>query len=274
MPIVGGDFLNKKVILVTGCSSGFGRAICEQLNSNQYYIVATARNKESLKDLQVDMALSLDVCDEESIQNAINAVIKETGRIDILINNAGFSIRSAMEELDIEKMKSMYEVNVFGLVRMIQAVLPIMRKQNSGRILNVGSISGRMVGIVNGGYCSTKYAVEALTEAVRYEVADRGIEVAVIEPGAMDTNFFKTLSRYSDEQMLDSHSPYNHLYNRDLNYRKKQKKSSVEICAREVVKILEKKKLKTRYTVGVAMIYRLFTHLPDRLKEYGIKKFN
>lgn len=266
--------MNKKVILITGCSSGFGRAICEALDRNQYYIVATARNKESLKTLQVDMALALDVCEEESIQNVISEVTRKTGKIDILINNAGFSIRSAMEELDIEKMKSMYEVNVFGMVRMIQAVLTIMRKQNSGRILNVGSISGRMVGLVNGGYCSTKYAVEALTEATRYEVADKGIEVAVIEPGAMETNFFKTLSRYSDEQMLDSQSPYNHLYKRDLNYRKKQKKSPVETCAKEVVKILEKKKLKTRYTVGVAIIYRLFTHLPDMLKEYGIKKFN
>lgn len=266
--------MEKKVVLITGCSSGFGKALCEVLWKKEYYVISSARNKESLRDVSSDMKIELNVSDVESIRTALSIIMKEVGRIDILINNAGFSVRSAVEEIDMKSLRDMYEVNVFGLVQMMQEVLPIMRKQNSGRIFNVGSISGRMTGIVNGGYCSTKYAVEAITEATRYEVADKGIEVCVVEPGAMNTEFFRTLAENSDKKMKNSKSPYRSLYERDLAFRKKQSKSEVEKCAAMLVNILGQKRLKVRYTIGVSFIYKLFVKMPDRVKEWGIKRFN
>ena len=239
-----------------------------------YSIVATARKKESLENLSVDLKLSLDVCDEESTKAAIKRTMELFGKIDVLINNAGYSFRSAVEELNIMMCQKLYDVNVFGMIRMMKAVLPIMRKQGSGRIINIGSISEKMTGKVNGIYCSTKHAVEAITEATRYEVMDKGIEVCVIEPGAMETNFFETLSKNSDENMKKDNSPYHKCYERDLAFRAKQKKSDVRQCAKRFVDILANKKLKMRYMIGVPFIYRLFTHLPDSLKEYGITNLN
>ena len=179
--------------MITGCSSGLGRALCMNLDRKKYLVVATARNIDSLDKIPADMRLTMDVCQRESIRIAIDSVLKEAGRIDILINNAGFSARAVTEEIDIVQMRKMIDVNVLGMLQMMQEVLPIMRSQRGGRILNVGSISGRMTGIVNGGYCATKYAVEALSEAARYETSEMGIEVALIEPGAMETGFFDTL---------------------------------------------------------------------------------
>lgn len=195
-------------------------------------------------------------------------------KIDILVNNAGYSVRSAVEEIDMNELKNMYEVNVFGMINMMKCVIPIMRDQGGGRIYNVGSISGRMTGLANGGYCSTKYAVEAITEAARYETREMGIEICVIEPGAMDTRFFKTLSKNSDEKMNNPLSEYRKIYERDLTFRKKQTRSDVSSCARRLVHIDRCKKLKVRYTIGVSQIYKLFIKLPDGVKEWGIRRFN
>lgn len=264
----------KKVVLVTGCSSGFGRALCKSFSNRNYYVIASARDLSKLEDVTADMKIEMDVSDERSIQTAVSQIIRQTERIDILINNAGHSVRSAVEEIDMKALRDMYDVNVFGMLMVMQEVLPIMRQQRSGRIINIGSISGRMTGIANGGYCSTKYAVEAITEAARYEVADLGIEVCVIEPGAMDTNFFRTLALNSDEKMRDSNSPYSKVYERDFSFRGRQSKSDVRKCAEKLANIVEKKKLKVRYTIGVAYIYRVFIKMPDRIKEWGIRRFN
>lgn len=264
----------KKVLLITGCSSGFGKALCEVFSKKDYYVIASARDKSKLATVTADLKVEMDVSDEESINTAISQIMQKVNCIDILINNAGYSVRSAVEEIDMKALHDMYEVNVFGTLRVMQKVLPIMRCQRSGRIINIGSISGRMTGIANGGYCSTKYAVEAITEAARYEVADMGIEVCVVEPGAMDTDFFRTLAQNSDEKMKNSESPYNKVYERDLSFRKKQSKSDVEKCAVKLVNILGQKKLKVRYTIGVSLIYKMFVKMPDRIKEWGIRMFN
>ena len=173
----------------------------------------------------------------------------------------------------MDEYQKMMNVNVFGILRMMQAVLPVMRKKGTGRIYNIGSISGRMTGTVNGGYCSSKYAVEAITEAARYETADMGVEICVIEPGAMDTGFFDTLSQNSDERMKNPESAYRDIYERDLKFRGRQAKADVYECARQLVEIDKRKKLKVRYTIGVSWIYRLFTKLPDGLKEWAIRRF-
>ena len=264
----------QKTVLITGCSSGFGRALCTSFSREGYFVIATARRLDSLQKARADLKVESDVANEDSIQAAMDLISKNVSRIDVLVNNAGYSVRSAVEEIDVAELAKMYDVNVNGIVRMMKAVLPIMRRQGSGRIYNVASISGRMTGIANGGYCSSKYAVEALSEAARYECKDMGIEVCLIEPGAMDTSFFETLSKNSDEKMVNPDSAYSQIYARDLAYRKKQKKADVGVCADRLVEINRKKKLKVRYTIGVALIFRMFVKLPDRLKEWGIKVFN
>lgn len=264
----------KRTVLITGCSSGFGKALCEEFSRQNYYVIATARRIESLSDVKADMKTTLDVSDENSIRSAIEYIHSNVERIDVLVNNAGFSVRSAVEEIDMNELKRMYNVNVFGMLNVMQGVLPIMRKQGGGRIYNIGSISGRMTGIANGGYCSTKYAVEAISEAARYETSDMGIEICVIEPGAMDTSFFKTLSNNSDEKMSNPSSEYRKIYERDLMFRQKQSKSDVSRCAKRLVDIDRSRKLKVRYTIGVSPIYRLFTRMPDGVKEWGIRRFN
>ena len=264
----------KKTILITGCSSGFGKALCREFKEQGYFVIATARNVEKLNDVMSDMKIRLDVRDENSIAMALDSILEGIDRLDVMINNAGYSVRSAVEEIDLEKYQQILDVNVFGILRMMQAVLPIMRRQGCGRIYNIGSISGRMTGIANGGYCSSKYAVEAITEAARYETRDMGIQICVIEPGAMDTSFFRTLSQNSDEKMNDPSSEYRKIYERDLTFRKKQSRTDAYICARRLVNIDKCKKIKVRYTIGVSPIYRIFTKMPDGVKEWGIRRFN
>lgn len=265
--------MENKVVLITGCSSGFGKKLCEVLSNRNYYVIATARNRKTLDTVPAKLKLALDVSSEESIQQAMASIQEKTGQIDILINNAGYSVRSAMEELSIDTLQNMYQVNVFGLLRMTQAVLPLMREQGHGRIFNIGSISGRMVSMVNGGYCSSKYAVEAITEATRGEVSAYGIEVCVIEPGAMETDFFKTLARNSDATFRNTDSPYHKLYDQNITFQTKQARADITACATRLANILEKRRLKTRYTIGVSLIYKLFIHMPDNMKEFIIRRF-
>ena len=259
--------MKSKVVLITGCSSGVGRKLCTLLAEKGYRVVATARDITKLDEIQVDMKLVLDVSDEESIENAMGKIIRQYGKIDILINNAGYSIRSAIEEIDLDEMSHMFDVNVYGLIRMIQAVSPYMRHQNSGRIINIGSVSGKLTGYVNGGYCASKHAVEAISDAARLELKSFGIQVALLEPGAMDTDFFKTLSKNSDQRMNNNKSPYSSFYQSDLNFRKKQKRAEVGKAAEDICKILEKKKLKARYKIALPIIYSVLIVLPDGIRE-------
>ena len=264
----------KRTVLITGCSSGFGKALCKEFTEQGCFVIASARNVKNLAEVPADMKVQLDVSDENSVLKAMDLIREKVTAIDILVNNAGYSVRSAVEEINLEKYRQMLDVNVFGILRMMKAVLPMMRRQGKGRIYNIGSISGRMTGVANGGYCSSKYAVEAITEAARYETKDMGIEICVIEPGAMDTGFFDTLSKNSDERMQDPESAYRSIYERDFKFRERQAKSDVYDCAKKLVKINKSKKLKVRYTIGVSWIYRLFTKLPDGLKEWAIRRFN
>ena len=266
--------VNERVVLITGCSSGVGRSLCNELMEKGYRVVASARKLKSIEDLQVDMSVELDVTDNKSIAYAINMIVEKFGHLDILVNNAGYSVRSAIEEMNMDETKNMFDVNVYGVLRMIQAVVPYMREQHSGKIMNIGSISGKLTGLINGGYCASKHAVEAITEAARYELREYGIQVTVVEPGAMETEFFYKLSINSDKRMNNEISPYFHLYQRDLKYRKNQNRANVEESVKQISKIINKKKWKVRYTISLSFIYSLLIRLPDNLKENLILKFN
>lgn len=266
--------MESKVVLLTGCSSGVGKKLCMLLVEKGYQVVATARDISKIDQIPADMKLELDVSNQESIDNAVGKVISQYGKIDILVNNAGYSIRSAIEEIDLKEISQMFEVNVYGIIRMIQAVAPYMRKQNSGKIINIGSVSGKLTGFVNGGYCASKHAVEAISDAARLELQRFGIQVSLLEPGAMDTDFFKTLSKNSDQRMKNNKSPYSSFYQSDLNYRKKQKRADVGKAAEDIYKIIIKKKLKARYKVVLPIIYSVLIVLPDGIREKLMVYFN
>lgn len=263
---------NETVILITGCSTGIGRELCKLLFDKGYTVVATARNVETLKNLPASLKLSLDVTEKESISYGIKEIISRFDKIDVLINNAGYSVRGALEEVSVNDAKNMFDVNVFGIVNMIQAVIPEMRKKKSGKIINIGSISGKFVQAVNGGYCASKFAVEALSDALRLELHSYNIQSTVIEPGPMKTNFFKTLDDNSSNLMSNPNSCYSRFYESDAKYRSKQKTADPKEAAKVITDIILKRRLNSRYKVAVPFTYRMVTYLPDCIKEYLMKK--
>lgn len=172
--------------LITGCSTGIGRATAVELTKRGYEVVATARRPETLDDLDVAARLALDVDDDASVAAAVEAA----GPVDVLVNNAGFGVSGPIESVPLSDVKAMYETNVFGAVRMIQAIVPGMRQRGTGgAIVNVSSVSGRVPPPLSGFYASTKYALEAVSEALHYEVGHFGIRVVLIEPGSIETSF-------------------------------------------------------------------------------------
>ena len=180
-----------KAVLITGCSSGIGRATAERLSSVGWRVYATARNVEKIASLEDSgcRLLSLDVTDEGSMISAVDEVEREEGAVGALVNNAGYSQSGAVEAVPMEKVRAQFETNVFGLVRMCQLVLPGMRRQGYGRIVNISSMGGKLTFPGAGYYHATKHAVEAISDALRFEVDGFGIKVSVIEPGLIRTGF-------------------------------------------------------------------------------------
>jgi NADP-dependent 3-hydroxy acid dehydrogenase YdfG len=183
-----------KAVLITGCSSGIGHATAKRLAEKGHTVYATARRVESLADLAAAgcKTLALDVTDEASMTAAVDAVEAAEGAVGALVNNAGYSQSGAVETVPMEKVRAQFETNVFGLVRMCQLVLPGMRRQGYGRIVNISSMGGRLVFPGGGAYHGTKYAVEALSDALRFEVRGFGVDVSIIEPGLITTEFGNT----------------------------------------------------------------------------------
>lgn len=183
-----------KAVLVTGCSTGIGRATAEHLASKGWKVYATARKLDSIADLEAKgcKLLALDVCDESSMQAAVSAVEQAEGAVGVLINNAGYSQSGAVESVPLDQVRRQFETNVFGLVRMVQLVLPGMRRQGWGKIVNISSMGGKLTFPGGGFYHGTKHAVEAISDALRWEVRGFGIDVVVIEPGLIKTQFGET----------------------------------------------------------------------------------
>lgn len=174
-----------KRALITGCSTGIGRATAIELTTRGYEVVATARRPETIADLDVAGRLALDVDSDESVA----AAVADAGPIDVLVNNAGFGVEGPIETVPLEEVRRMFETNVFGSSRMIQAVLPGMRQRQSGTIVNVTSTAGIASPPLGGYYAATKFAMEAISEALKLEVGHFGIQVFAIEPGVIETSF-------------------------------------------------------------------------------------
>jgi NAD(P)-dependent dehydrogenase (short-subunit alcohol dehydrogenase family) len=205
------------VAVVTGSSSGIGLAASLALAKNGYLTYATMRNlakQDSIQSVAEKEHLpvrtvQLDVTDENSVKNAIQSILSESGRIDLLVNNAGYGMTGAFEDIGMDEIKSLYETNVFGVIRVTQAVLPIMRKQGSGRIINISSGAGRIGYPGGSAYVSSKFALEGLSESMAFEVEQFGIKTVLVEPGFIRTNFAENIVTAKKAQ--DPNSPYSQM---------------------------------------------------------------
>jgi NADP-dependent 3-hydroxy acid dehydrogenase YdfG len=245
-------------VLVTGCSSGIGKATAEALVRAGHTVYATARRPETLTDLEAAGAriLALDVTSEESMASAVKLIETEHGRVGTLVNNAGYGEYGTIEETDLDKVRTMFETNVFGLARLTQLVLPAMREARSGRVVNVGSMGGRFTFPVGGYYHATKYAVEAITDALRNEVHGFGIGVSLVEPGLIRTGFEET-ALTSDAATAQEHSPYAGLLaasasNTSGGYGNPMVATGPEAVARVIVRAVESRRPRSRYVVTPA----------------------
>ncbi|HUI02813.1 MAG TPA: SDR family oxidoreductase [Acidimicrobiales bacterium] len=189
--------------LITGCSSGFGRATALELKARGHEVVATARRPETLEDLDVDARLALDVTDDASVAAAVEAA----GEVDALVNNAGVSVGGPVEKVPLDEVRRLFETNFFGALRMAQAVLPQMRARGGGTIVNVSSVNGRVSQPLAGFYAASKFALEAMSEAMHFEAGHFGIRTVVIQPGYFKTNLGEARREYGVES-----APYDELH--------------------------------------------------------------
>jgi NAD(P)-dependent dehydrogenase (short-subunit alcohol dehydrogenase family) len=189
-----GSGWTSRAVLITGCSSGIGWATAERLARRGWTVYATARDVEAVAPLEAlgCRLLPLDVTEEDSMRAAVEEVERMEGAVGVLVNNAGYSQSGAVEEVPMDQVRRQFETNVFGLVRLCQLVLPGMRRQGSGKIVNLSSMGGRLTFPGGGFYHASKYAVEALSDALRFEVRGFGVEVVVVEPGLIRTGFART----------------------------------------------------------------------------------
>jgi NAD(P)-dependent dehydrogenase (short-subunit alcohol dehydrogenase family) len=242
-------------VLITGCSTGIGRATAERLAGDGWNVHATARRPESIEDLgeRGCKTLALDVTDERSMEEAV-AEVERDGPIGALVNNAGYSQSGALETIPMESVRRQFETNVFGLMRMCQLVLPGMRRAGSGRIVNLSSMGGKLTFPGGGVYHATKHAVEALSDALRFEVAEFGVDVVIIEPGLIITEFGETAAGSLAE--IEEHGPYSK-FNTDVAKVTANAYSGPmarfgagpEAVAGKIAKALTARRPSTRYTV-------------------------
>jgi NAD(P)-dependent dehydrogenase (short-subunit alcohol dehydrogenase family) len=252
--------MKKKVVFITGASSGIGKATALLLNQQGFQVYAAARQVEKMKDLrQVGIqTLALDVTLEASTVSAIGHIIQEAGKIDILINNAGYGSYGALEDVPIAEAKYQFEVNIFGLARLIQLVLPAMRAQLAGKIINISSIGGRIGEPHGAWYHATKFAVEGLSDSLRMELTQFGIDVIVIQPGAIQTEW----NRIARENLLkvSGNTVYRDLARKHaLMLEKADKRGSQPLVIAKVIqKAIDARSPKTRYPAGAGAKAILF----------------
>lgn len=261
-----------KAVLITGCSTGIGRATAERLAQGDWVVYATARRPESIADLveRGCRTLALDVTDEASMRAAVATIEEAEGSVGALVNNAGYSQSGALETVSMDDLRVQFETNVFGLLRLCQLVLPGMRRAGGGRIVNISSMGGRLVFPGGGAYHATKYAVEAMSDAMRFEVAGFGIDVVLIEPGLITTEFGETAkagtpsdegpyaafnTAVADTTAAIYKSPMRHLG------------GGPDVVAKRIEKALSRRRPRTRYAVTPSARLTLFQRklTPDRI---------
>jgi NAD(P)-dependent dehydrogenase (short-subunit alcohol dehydrogenase family) len=252
------DNQQQLVAIVTGSSGGIGLATSLALARNGYLTYATMRNlvkRDSIQSVADKQHLpirivQLDVTDENSIKKAVQSILSEAGRIDLLVNNAGYALTGAFEDIGIDEIEAQYETNVFGVIRVTQAVLPIMRKQGSGRIINISSGAGRIGYPGGSAYVSSKFALEGLSESMAYEIEQFGIKTVLVEPGFVRTNFGENIVIAKKTQ--DPNSPYSQMMQMMSSIRGKmlENATDADLVAGVVVEAATAKEPNLRYLAG------------------------
>ena len=261
------------VVIITGCSSGIGQATATLLAERGWYVFATARQLEAVSGLAGDRItpLPLDVTDEESMTAAVEQTLAQAGRIDALVNNAGYTEVGPLEEATADEIRRQFETNTFGPLRLAQLVLPTMRAQGSGRIVNVSTMGGRVAIPFIGLYNASKFALEAMSDALRMETRPFGVHVIVIEPGSVRTNFNEAAYERARRFATDTSSPY-HRYFEPLNRFIKQSEgfsSPPERVAKVIYRALTARRPRARYaaTPDARIMLAIMTRLSDRMRD-------
>lgn len=260
--------MSKKVVIVTGASSGIGRSAASLISAAGHRVYGTSRSVNA--DLPDGIVMGrLDVREDESVETFVADVVAREGRVDVLVNNAGYEIAGAIEETSMQEAKEQFETNFFGAARMVKAVLPHMRRQKSGHIVNISSLSG-LVGIpFHGYYSASKHALEGYSEALRFELKNHGINVSLVEPGFMRTNLEpsshwvkETLGDYSDARQQAS------------NYFRNGSRTGDDpmVVARAIQKIIESRYPRLRCRVGSVSVKvpRIKALVPEKVFEGGL----
>lgn len=267
------------VVLLTGASSGIGWITSIYLASKGYRVYAVARRFEKLESLKQYgiRPLFMDLCDENTMQTVIETIVQEEGKIDILINNAGYGVYGAIEDVDLTEAKRQFEVNLFAQARLTQLVLPYMREQRKGKIINVSSIAGKMTLPLGAWYHASKHALEAYSDALRMEVKDFGIDVIIIEPGAIKTPWGVIVGE--NLQDLAQDSAYQEMTEKQAkfllkHYTKNPFLSTPKRVAECIYQAVVASKPKTRYLVGFGSktIVLIKSILPDRVFDSMVKR--
>jgi short-subunit dehydrogenase len=270
--------MTQKVVLITGCTSGIGRESALLLARQGHRVFATGRNLEALSRLRESTdtinleTLALDVSDPNSIQACWAEIDRRTAGygVDVLINNAGYAVTGALECVPIENLKAGFQVNVFGLMSLTQAVIPAMRQRRSGRIINISSIVGQITFPFEGAYVATKHAVEALSDALRLELAPFGIDVVIIQPGAIRSEFERRGDR-EFAQLQGNVGVYQQAMNGFQSQRQNAFKTAPDatVVASTIATAVGHRKPKIRYIVPLKarLFLAIFTWLPDFLTD-------
>lgn len=259
--------MDKKIVFITGGSSGMGKITAKKLNKSGYKVYTGARRIENMIDLNEEgiSTFKLDLTEDESIKKAVDCIIKEEGKIDILINNAGYGSYGAIEDVSLEEAKRQFEVNLFGLARLTQLVLPHMRKQKYGKIVNLSSIGGKMANPLGGWYHASKFALEGLSDSLRLEVKDFGIDVIVIEPGGIKTEW-SNITANNLKQSSGNTAYKNLAFTMSNMFSNSSSGSEPEVITNLIQKAIIAKDPKPRYAGGFGSKPILFFKkvLPDK----------
>ena len=247
----------EKIALVTGCSSGIGLETSLALAREGFYTFATMRDlnknheiKQSIEkeNLPIEI-IEMDVDDDQSVNSAVKNILAKKEKIDILVNNAGYGMWGTVEDVSIQEFKEQFETNFFAIIRMIQKIAPIMRKQNNGHIVNISSVAGRIGFPVSPAYISSKFALEGLSESLRFELMPFGINVIIIEPGVIKTNFFNSMKMSKNSQ---KESAYSDITDRVISGVKMMAEMGThpKEVADTIIKAIKEEKPLPRYIVG------------------------
>lgn len=267
----------RSTALVTGCSTGIGRATAQLLAARGWRVFASARRLEAVADLASDSItpLALDVTDEASRREAVDAALRQAGRIDALVNNAGYGHTGPLEEIPLEEARAQFEVNTFAPLRLAQLIVPAMRAQGGGRIVNVSSVMGRVTIPFLGLYNASKFALEAMSDALRMELAPWNIRVILVEPGSVRTPFYARVSHYMTSALENPDSHYRDRLARAQRLVGGQGMfagSPPERVARVIHKALVARRPRARYLAGWdARLTLMMLALPDGIRDWILR---